>query len=226
MRATGKPLVTIVMSGRPLILTDIQNQTDALLQAWFLGSQAGNALADILWGAYNPSAKLPITFPRHEGQIPVFYSQKNTGRPYDPKVKWNSRYLDLPNEPLYPFGFGLSYSQFSYSAPKADKTMFSESDVVTIQVDVTNTSDTDGEEIVQLYVRDLVGSVTRPVKELKAFQKHMIKKGETRTCTFRLSKNDFAFYRRDMSFGSEPGEFDVFVGPDSDTQNKIRLTLQ
>jgi len=226
MKSTGKPVVTVVMSGRPLILTNVQNQTDALVQAWFLGTQAGNALADVLFGKYNPSGKLAMSFPRHEGQIPVFYSQKNTGRPYDPSVKWNSRYLDLPNDPLFPFGYGLSYSSFTYSMPRVDKTSFANSDALTVTVDVTNTSGVDGEEIVQLYIRDLVGSVTRPVKELKGFRKVMIRKGETMTLTFSLSQKDFSFYRQDMSFGTEAGDFDIFVGPASDTQNKVRVTLQ
>jgi beta-glucosidase len=226
MKATGRPVVTIVMSGRPLILTDVHTHSDALLEAWFLGSQAGNALTDVLFGKYNPSAKLPISFPRHEGQIPVFYSQKNTGRPYDPTIKWNSRYLDMPNEPMYSFGYGLSYSQFTYSLPKVDKSVFTENETLTVSVDVTNTSDVDGEEIVQLYLRDLVGSVTRPVKELKGFSKLLIQKGQTVTVTFQLTKEDLSFYRKDMTWGCEPGEFDVFVGPSSDTQNKVRVVLK
>ncbi len=226
MKATGRPVVTIVMSGRPLILTDVHTHSDALLEAWFLGSQAGNALTDVLFGKYNPSAKLPISFPRHEGQIPVFYSQKNTGRPYDPTIKWNSRYLDMPNEPMYSFGYGLSYSHFTYSLPKVDKSVFTENETLTVSVDVTNTSDVDGEEIVQLYLRDLVGSVTRPVKELKGFRKLLIQKGQTVTVTFQLTKEDLSFYRKDMTWGCEPGEFDVFVGPSSDTQNKVRVVLK
>jgi beta-glucosidase len=220
---TGKPVVTIVMNGRPLVLSKVHEKSAAVLEAWWLGTQAGNALADILFGDYNPSGKLPISFPMHEGQIPVFYSHKNTGRPFDPSSKWNTKYLDLPNDPLYAFGYGLSYTTFSYSLPRADRTDFSGSQSVSISVDVKNTGNYDGEEVVQLYVRDLVGSVTRPVKELKGFRKIFLKKGESKTVSFTLTPADLAFYDRNMHWVTEPGEFDIFVGSDSNTQNKIRI---
>lgn len=223
LSATGKPVVTIVMNGRPLVLSKVHEKSAAVLEAWWLGTQAGNALADILFGDYNPSGKLPISFPMHEGQIPVFYSHKNTGRPFDPNSKWNTKYLDLPNDPLYAFGYGLSYTTFSFSLPRADRTDFSGSQSVSISVDVKNTGNYDGEEVVQLYVRDLVGSVTRPVKELKGFRKIFLKKGESKTVRFTLTPADLAFYDRNMQWVTEPGEFDIFVGSDSTTQNKIRI---
>ena len=224
--ATGKPVVTIVMNGRPLVLDVVHEHTHALVEAWWLGTQTGNALADVLFGAYNPSGKLPISFPRHEGQIPVYYNSKSTGRPYDPSVKWNTQYQDMPNSPFYSFGYGLSYTTFSYSIPKVDKSQFTANDKITVSVDVSNTGMYDGEEVVQLYIRDLVASVTRPMRELKAFRKLMIKKGETKTVSFELDKESFSLFNQKMNWVTEPGDFDIFVGPSSDTQNKVSVTLK
>ncbi|MBC7885532.1 MAG: beta-glucosidase BglX [Saprospiraceae bacterium] len=225
IRSSGKPIVTIVMNGRPLVLNDVHNGSDAVLEAWWLGSQAGNAIADVLFGDYNPSAKLPISFPRHEGQIPIFYNYKSTGRPFNPDSKWNTKYLDMPNAPLYNFGYGLSYTSFDYSAPTADKTSFKNEDSVNISVNVKNTGNYDGEEVIQLYIRDVVSSVTRPVKELKAFRKVMIKKGENKVIKFELSKKDFSFYNDKMEWVTEPGEFHILVGGSSDTANIIKIKL-
>lgn len=225
LKATGKPIITIIMNGRPLILNEVEMNSDAILEAWWLGTQAGTALADIVYGDYNPSGKLPMSFPRHEGQIPIYYNHKNTGRPLNPNDKYTTKYIDAPNTPLYSFGYGLSYTTFAYSTPMTNKSSFSDADQVTISVNVSNTGNFDGEEVVQLYIRDLVASVTRPVKELKAFKKLMIKKGETKKVEFVLSKNDFEFYDQKMVKTTEAGEFHIFVGSNSDTTNKTSVFL-
>ena len=225
LKATGKPIITVVMNGRPLILNEVEMNSDAILEAWWLGTQAGNALADIIYGDYNPSGKLPMSFPRHEGQIPIYYNHKNTGRPLNPNDKYTTKYIDAPNTPLYSFGYGLSYTTFAYSTPMTNKSSFSDADQVTISVNVSNTGNFDGEEVVQLYIRDLVASVTRPVKELKAFKKLMIKKGETKKVEFVLSKKDFEFYDQKMVKTTEAGEFHIFVGSNSDTTNKTSVFL-
>ncbi len=222
---TGKPVVVVLMNGRPLAIPRIAENASAILETWWLGTEAGNAIADVLFGAYNPSGKLPMTFPRSVGQVPVFYNERSTGRPYDPNSKWTSKYIDMPNAPLYPFGFGLSYTTFSYGEPKADKTVFKMGQNLQISVNVTNTGSRAGEEVVQLYVRDLVGSVTRPVKELKGFQKIMLKAGESRVLTFTLTEHDLSFYRRDMTFGVEPGEFEIMVGGNSVDVKKVKVQM-
>jgi len=214
----GKPIVLVLMNGRPLAIEEESQLSGAILEAWFPGSLGANAIADILTGKVNPSGKLPVTFPRNIGQVPIFLSEKNTGRPYDPKgteQKYRSRYIDCPNDPLYPFGFGLSYSKFTYSNLQIDKPKFSHGDTIHISVKVRNDGTYNGEEVVQLYIRDLVGSVTRPVKELKGFQKLMLRSGETKTVTFKIDESDLSFYRKDMSYGIEPGEFIAFVGGNS-----------
>lgn len=222
---TGKPVVVVLMNGRPLAIPRIAESATAIVETWWLGTEAGNAIADVLFGAYNPSGKLPMTFPRSVGQVPVFYNERSTGRPYDPNSKWTSKYIDMPNAPLYPFGFGLSYTTFSYGEPKADKTVFKIGQNLQISVNVTNTGSRAGEEVVQLYVRDLVGSVTRPVKELKGFQKIMLKAGESRMLTFTLTEHDLSFYRRDMTFGAEPGEFEIMVGGNSMDVKKVKVQM-
>ena len=222
---TGKPVVVILMNGRPLAIPRIAESAPAILETWWLGTEAGNAIADVLFGVYNPAGKLPMTFPRSVGQVPVFYNERSTGRPYDPNSKWTSKYIDMPNAPLFPFGFGLSYTTFSYSEPKADKTVFKKGQNLQISVKVTNTGSRAGEEVVQLYVRDLVGSVTRPVKELKGFEKIMLKPGETKEVKFTLTDRDLSFYRRDMSFGSEPGDFEIMVGGNSAEVKKLKVQM-
>jgi len=224
--ATGKPVVVVLMNGRPLAIPWLAENAPALLETWWLGTQAGNAIADVLFGDYNPAGKLPITFPRSVGQVPIFYSEKNTGRPFNPASKWTSKYLDLPNSPQFPFGFGLSYTTFSYGETKVDKKTFRRGEPLHVSVSVTNTGSRDGEEVVQLYVRDLVGSVTRPVKELKGFQKISLKAGEQREVKFTLTENDFAFFTRPMKFGAEPGEFDVMVGGSSDNVKMVRVRME
>jgi beta-glucosidase len=212
----GKPVVVVLMNGRPLVIPELAKNAPSLIECWFLGTQAGNAIADVIFGKYNPSGKLTVSFPYDEGQIPVYYNHKNTGRPkMTDKDFYVSRYEDIPNEPVYPFGYGLSYTTFSYSDIQLSSKEIAMTDTLTVSVDVKNTGKYDGEEVVQLYVRDLVGSVTRPVKELKGFKKLMIKTGESQKVTFKLSAADLAFYTKDMSFKAEPGDFKVFIGTNS-----------
>lgn len=226
VHSTGKPIVAVLMNGRPLALEWLNNHVDAILETWYLGTTAGDAIAEVISGDYNPSAKLPITFPRNVGQIPIYYSVKNTGRPFNPSDRFTTKYLDVSNEPLYVFGYGLSYTTFDYSKPVVSKTEFFKNDSLTVSLEIKNSGQFDGEEIVQLYIRDLVASVSRPIKELKGFKKVFLKAGESQSVEFKLSIHDFSFYRADMSFGFEPGEFEIFVGRNvSDTQTiKVKLS--
>lgn len=218
LKKTGKPIILVLMSGRPNSIDWANDNLDAIVEAWYPGTMGGHAIADVLYGDYNPSGKLPVTFPRNVGQVPIFHDMKNTGRPIkpeDPNAKYVSRYLNTPNTPLYPFGYGLSYTSFTYSPVTLSTKSIRPGEPLTASVTVTNSGGRDGEEVVQLYVRDLVGSVTRPVKELKGFEKLMLKKGESRKVTFTLTDADLAFTRADMSWGSEPGQFKLWVGPSS-----------
>ena len=226
---TGKPVVLVLFTGRPLVLVQENETVPAILNTWFAGSEAGAAIADVLFGDVNPSGKLSATFPRSVGQVPIYYNQKNTGRPLGNKEgkfeKFRSNYIDERNEPLYPFGFGLSYTTFKYSNLKISSDTMNFNDTVKVSVDVTNSGNFDGKEVVQLYIRDLVGSVTRPIKELKGFQKINLKKGETQTVTFEISEETLKFYNSDLLFAAEPGAFEAFVGTNSDTEYKIGLEL-
>ncbi|GAB3295019.1 beta-glucosidase BglX [Hymenobacter tenuis] len=217
LKKTGKPLVIVLMSGRPLTLPWEDQNADAILETWFAGTQAGNAIADVLFGAYNPSGKLTATFPQHVGQVPIYYNHKMTGRPYQGVAldKYKSRYMDVSNDPLYPFGYGLSYTTFEYGKPELSTTSLAMNGTLEVKVTLKNTGNYDGEEVAQLYIRDMVGSISRPVKELKGFQKVMLKKGESRTLTFRLTPEDLKFYNADLKFVAEPGDFQVFVGSNS-----------
>jgi beta-glucosidase len=228
LKKTGKPLVVVLMNGRPLALPWEGENADAIVETWFLGTEAGNAISDVLFGAYNPSGKLTATFPRTVGQVPIFYNHKSTGRPYNDQMldKYKSRYLDVSNDPLYPFGFGLSYTNFSYSEIGLSAKEISTAEKLTVTCKVTNSGARAGEEVVQLYVQDLVGSVTRPVKELKGFQKIMLQPGESKEITFTLTSNDFCFYRRDMSWGTEPGKFNIYVGGNSRDVRKAEFVLK
>lgn len=222
---TGKPVVVVLMNGRPLAIPDIDAKASAILEAWFGGTMAGHAVADVLYGDYNPSGKLTATFPRSVGQIPLYYNAKNTGRPFDANNKYTSKYLDIPNTPLYPFGYGLSYTTFEYSDLKLDKPVFNFSDSLKVSVTLKNTGARDGEEIVQLYTHDLVGSVTRPVRELKGFQKIALKAGEIKTVTFTLRADDLAFTNSQLVYQAEPGKFEVFAGPNSASGLKAEFEL-
>jgi beta-glucosidase len=216
--ATGKPVVMVLFTGRPLTISWEKANVPAILNVWFAGTEAGNAIADVLLGKVNPSGKLSATFPQNVGQIPLYYNHKNTGRPLAEGkwfTKFRSNYLDIPNEPLFPFGFGLSYTTFDYKNLKLSNSNLTADGNLTVSVEVTNSGNYDGAEVVQLYLRDLVGSVTRPVKELKGFQKVFLKKGETRTIEFTLTEKDLRFYNSELKFVSEPGDFKVFVGTNS-----------
>jgi beta-glucosidase len=228
LKKTGKPLVIVLMNGRPLALPWEQANADAILETWFAGTEGGNAIADVLFGAYNPAGRLTMTFPQNVGQVPIYYNHKNTGRPYDGVApdKYKSRYLDVSNDPLYPFGFGLSYSTFSYSKPEISKATLRTGEGLDVTLTVQNTGNYDGEEVAQLYLHDLAASVTRPVKELKGYQKIMLKKGESRKLTFHLTPDDLKFYNQELQLVAEPGEFEVFVGPNSRDVQKVAFTLQ
>jgi beta-glucosidase len=215
LKATGKPLVVVLMNGRPIAEPWMYENCDAILETWHLGVQAGPAIADVIFGDYNPSGKLPVTIPRSVGQIPLYYNHKHTGRAFDPDDRYTSKYIDEEHGPQYPFGYGLSYTDFEYSNLALDKSSFQPGDALGISVSVKNSGPVAGEEVVQLYVRDMVGSVTRPVLELKGFQKVMLTPGETQTLSFILNAEDLRFWDKDMKFNWEPGEFKIFVGPNS-----------
>ncbi|HUC80904.1 MAG TPA: beta-glucosidase BglX [Flavisolibacter sp.] len=225
---TGKPLVVVLMSGRPLTIEKESQLATSLLHVWFQGHEAGNAIADVLFGAYNPSGKLTMSWPRNVGQIPVYYNHKATGRPQDnsqPTQKFRSNYLDVHNTPAYPFGFGLSYTNFTYSPVQLSKKTMRANERITATVTVTNNGNFDGEEVVQLYIRDMVGSVTRPVKELKDFQKIMLRKGESKQVTFTINEEKLKFWNSDLKYVSEPGAFKVFIGTSSATTQEADFTL-
>lgn len=229
LKKLNKPIVLVLLNGRPLTLEWENENMDAILEAWYPGTRGGAAIAQTLYGINNPSGKLPMTFPRNVGQVPIYYNHKNTGRPYlgptDPEQKYKSRYTDVDNSPLYPFGYGLSYTTFDYSNLKLSSNQINFNDTLKISVEVSNTGNYDGEEVVQLYIKDKVGTVTRPVKELKGFKKVALKKGEKKTVEFEISSNDLRFYNIDMDFVAEPGDFEVFVGGSSATETKDKFVL-
>jgi beta-glucosidase len=227
VHAANPRTVVVLMNGRPLTIQWAAEHVPAIVEAWHLGSEAGHAIADVLFGDYNPSGKLPVSFPRHVGQLPLYYNHKNTGRPTgsDQIVFW-SHYTDAPNTPLYPFGWGLSYTTFHYSEVRLSSAEMTAAQPVQVSVTVTNTGSREGTEVVQLYVRDLVGSVTRPVKELKGFQRVTLKPGESKEVTFGVSAADLAFYSGRGLWEAEPGEFMVFVGGNSMEVKEARFTLK
>ena len=226
---TGKPVVLTLFTGRPLTLTWEQENVPAILNVWFGGSEAAYAIGDVLFGDVNPSGKLTMTFPKNVGQIPLFYNHKNTGRPLQ-EGKWfekfRSNYLDVDNEPLYPFGYGLSYTTFRFSEVTLSSQTMGQDGTVDATVTVTNTGKRDGAEVVQLYIRDLVGSITRPVKELKGFEKIFLKAGESKTVTFKITPELLRFYDYNLNRVAEPGDFDVMIGGNSQLVKSARLTLR
>lgn len=222
---TGKPVVVLVMGGRPLIFNGIRECAPAILFTWWLGTEAGNALCDVIFGEYNPSGKLPMTFPAHMGQLPIYYYHKSTGRPADPAKSHTTRFIDIENDPAYPFGYGLSYTTFSVSAPRLEKAVLAPGEETRALVTVTNTGQRAGEEVVQLYVRDRFASVTRPVKELRGFRKVMLAPGESRTLEFPVTKEQLGFYTNDGKFVVEPGDFDIMAGNSSDNLFRTTLTV-
>lgn len=217
LRETGKPIVALVSSGRPLVLTEAEPLSDAILQCWILGTEHGNAIADVLSGDVNPSAKTVMSFPYAIGQIPVYYNHFNTSRPTtdDPEGNWYSRYRDIPRDPLYPFGFGMSYSDFTYSELKISSSTMKKTDKLTVKVNLNNNNSISGEEVVQLYIRDYSASIVRPVKELKAFQKIKLAGNSIQTVTFTLTAKDLSFFDAEGNTILEPGKFSVFVGGNS-----------
>lgn len=230
LHATGKPVILLLMTGRPLTIESVEPLADALLVPWHPGTMGGPAIADVLTGAYNPSGHLPVTWPRSVGQIPIFYAHKSSGRPSPvagkPDDPYYSHYIDAPSTPLYPFGFGLSYTTFAFDQLRLSAPIIQVGGApLIVTVRVRNTGRRSGEEVVQLYVRDLVGSVTRPVRELKGFQKIELSAGEARDVEFRLAPADLAFWRADRTFGPEPGRFEIFVGGDSDATLSAGFTL-
>lgn len=225
LKKTGKPIVVVLMNGRPLTIQWLQENVNAIVEAWYPGISAGYVIADALFGDVNPSGKLPITFPRYVGQVPIYYNHKNTGRPHDPTNHYTSYYMDLENSPLYPFGYGLSYTTFEYSAPSLSKSSIKKDESFTVTVDVKNTGKIEGKEVVQLYIRDLVGSVTRPVKELKDFTKISLKPGETKKITFTVTPDKLKFYDINMNHVVEPGDFKLFVGTNSVDVKEASFTV-
>lgn len=215
LNATGKPIVLVLMNGRPLTLSWEDREIEAILETWYPGTNGGPAIVDLLFGDANPSGRLSMSFPRSVGQIPVYYNHKNTGRPKDPNQKYTSKYLDLPNDPLYPFGYGLSYTTFTYGNVTLSAKEMTGNGSIEVKCTVTNSGNYDGEETVQLYVRDMVGTITRPVRELKGYQKIMLKKGESKEVVFKLTGEDLKFFNSQLKWVNEPGEFRVYVGPNS-----------
>lgn len=225
---TGKPVVLVLMSGRPLTIKEEFNLPVSILQVWHPGIEAGNAVADVIFGDYNPSGKLTATWPRNVGQIPIYHSIKTTGRPAPTEAfeKFKSNYLDVKNAPLLPFGYGLSYTSFKYSNINLSKKEIAQGEDVTVSVTVKNTGNFDGEEVVQLYLRDVVRSITPPMRQLKGFKKVFLKKGESKTVELVLTADDLKFYNSTLDFVAEPGDFEIFVGTNSNAQLKATLTLK
>ncbi|MCT4587429.1 MAG: beta-glucosidase BglX [Carboxylicivirga sp.] len=229
LKKTGKPIVLVLFNGRPLDLSWEAENVDAIVEAWYPGLMAGHAVADIIAGDYNPSAKLVMSFPCNVGQVPIYYNVKNTGRPFDAKqpADYKSSYIDADNTALYPFGHGLSYTNYAYSNMLLSTSEMLSNDKVMVTIDVTNTGDMAGEEIVQLYIRDKVASITRPIKELKGFQKVQLNKGETKTVTFSIDKETLSFYNNELDWVAEPGQFDVWLANSSaDESNHVVLNFK
>lgn len=227
--ALGKKVILVICAGRPLVLTEVREKADAILYTWFPGTEGGNALADILYGTVNPSGRLSMTFPYSVGQIPVYYNSFMTGRPYreeDSKNRFVSKYVDMPNEPLYPFGYGLSYTQFSYSSPILSRDEMVRGQTITASAEITNTGAYEGTETVQLYIRDMAGSVVRPVKELKGFQKVALKPGETKKVSFEIEEEMLKFYTKDMEYKAENGRFALFIGENSSVEQSVYFQLK
>jgi beta-glucosidase len=224
---TGKPLVLVMMSGRPLALVEENNLATSILQVWHAGTEAGNAIADVLFGNYNPSGKLSVSFPVNVGQVPIYYAQKNTGRPSsDDSPKFQSNYLDAPNAPLFPFGYGLSYTTFLYSDISLNKSVVKKNESIIVTTTVTNIGKYDGEEVVQLYIRDVVGSITRPIKELKGLKKIMLKAGESKKVEFVLTDKELGFYTSEGKYVVESGDFLVMVGTNSQKVSVAKFTKE
>ena len=213
--ATGKPYVVVLMNGRPLTIGWLARHAPALLESWFPGTEGGNAVADVLFGKVNPGGKLPMSFPRDVGQIPISYNELPTGRPYDPNNKYTSKYLDVPNTPQYAFGFGLSYTRFALSNLRLSAASIARTGTLTVTADITNTGSRPGDDVVQLYIHDRVASILQPVRRLDGFQRVSLKPGQSRTVTFKLGPANLGFYNNQGQFTVEPGGFDVYLGDSS-----------
>jgi beta-glucosidase len=224
IHATGKPYAVVLMNGRPLTINWIADNSPAILETWFAGTQGGHAIADVLFGDVNPGGKLPVTFPRSVGQVPLYYNHKNTGRPPDLNNKYTSKYLDISWTPQFPFGHGLSYTKFKIVNLKLSALQMGRTGSLTVTAEVQNIGKRSGDEVVQLYIRDVASSVTRPVKELKGFQGVTLQPGETKGVEFTLGPDQLGSYNRSMRFVVEPGEFKVMVGPDS--VNLVQATFE
>lgn len=216
LQATGKPVAVLLMTGRPVIINWLAENVPAIMEIWYPGSQAGNAVADVVFGKVSPGAKLPVTWLRSVGQIPLYYNHKNTGRPFDATNRYTSKYIDVPNTPLYPFGYGLSYSTFTLSGLALSASTITLADTLTVTGNVTNTGNVTADEVVQLYIRDVAASSTRPVRELKGFTRVTLKPGETKPVKFTLSSRDLGFFGPRMKFITEPGLFKVWLGTSSE----------
>lgn len=225
VRATGKPIVVVLMGGRPLAISSFADSVPAIMHAWYLGTEMGNAVADVLFGDANPSGKLPVTIPRTVGQVPLYYNHKNTGRPPVVDQKYTSKYIDVPWTPLYPFGHGLSYATFAYRNLRLSAPTMRPGDTLIVSVDVTNTGDRAGDEVAQLYIRDEVGTLTRPVKELRGFRRITLRPGETQSVAFVLGSKDLAFHDTALDLVLEPGFFRVYVGSSSERVEEARFEL-
>ena len=229
LKKLGKPIVLLNFSGRPTVMTWENDNIDALLNVWFGGCETADAICDVLFGDKCPSGKLTATMPKSVGQIPLYYNHLNTGRPLE-EGKWfskfRSNYLDIDNDPLFPFGYGLSYVTFSYGKPRLSSSTLTMGGSLTLTVDVTNTGDRDADEVVQLYVRDLVGSLSRPVKELKGFKRINLKKGETKAVSFTVTPDDLKFYNQQLEYKCEPGDFNIMVGPNSRDVQTLKFSLK
>jgi beta-glucosidase len=229
LKETGKPVVLVNFSGRPTVMTWEAANFPSILNVWFGGSEAGDAICDVLFGDKVPSGKLTFTMPKRVGQIPIYYNHLPTGRPLEEGkwfTKFKSNYLDVDNDPLYPFGFGLSYTTFKYGKPVLSSQTMSENGTIKVEVNVTNTGNYDADEIVQLYIHDLVGSISRPVKELKDFKRIHLQKGETKTVAFNITVDKLKFYNSNLQFVAEPGDFEVMVGPNSRDLQSAKFTLE
>ena len=226
LKATGKPIVLVLMNGRPLALEWESKNCAAILETWYPGTMAGQAINEVLYGDASPQGKLSMTFPVSVGQVPIYYNHKNTGRPFNDKDKFTSKYLDATNEPLYPFGYGLAYTNFTYGDISLSRNVKTQNEAVTASVTVTNSGNREGTETVQLYIRDKVGSITRPVKELKGFQKLSLRPGESKTVSFRITQSDLSFYNSDLKWVAEPGEFDLMIGGNSRDVKSAAFTLK
>lgn len=229
LKKTGKPIILVNFSGRTTVMTWENANFPAILNVWFGGCESADAICDVLFGDKVPSGKLSATMPKSVGQIPLYYNHLNTGRPLEEGkwfTKFRSNYLDIDNDPLFPFGYGLSYTTFQYGKPSLSSANMTTGGSIKLSVDITNTGNYDGDEVVQLYIRDLVGSVSRPVKELKGFERIRLKKGESKTVTFTITPDDLKFYNQELEYKNEPGDFEIMVGPNSKDVQTLKFTLK